>query len=204
MPPDPEQNHDQKPDDRIFVEDYIPLPTDLYSDETSEPFCRCVECDKELLHPHEVYVIQKAYQGDKTIVEIAWCAECHDRARESYSKETLTRINDFMLDHGELGARQKRLKSEHRCDFPKWIESCLTCRKIPGSNESKLVIATAQDHDLLFHFAPYMLCEDCQDQIIELFSTQSRDSWENWKEQHLPGPPAETQSLPDTRTLVLL
>ena len=96
-------------------ESSIPIPKIFHSDLTDSPLENCVTCDRNLLHGHEPYVIEKAfryypeYDIHNTIFEYIMCIPCAQKMNASMSEESLQKIQTYF---GELDmkARSEKMK----------------------------------------------------------------------------------------------
>ena len=77
----------------------------LFSDKTGEPFKECSVCNAELLE--KLYFVEKAYHrnlGDNqhsVIFEYAICENCKRDMLQQVSRESMMRMQGFMLEHRE-------------------------------------------------------------------------------------------------------
>lgn len=172
-----------------------PIPKELYSEETEQPFEHCFDCGCHLHESGEGYVIQKAVSNGETVLEIAICENCHKQLQEDYSKETKERIWNFYLDKGNLDGRLQRFAALPPISIKPWVETCTTCNK-PLTEASEYVIAAQGiGKHLVFGETPMMFCGDCMEQLINMLSEKSRDTYNDWIDRCLPSPPEAKRDL---------
>ena len=178
------------------------LPEQFYSDETGKPFDHCFDCGKSTTACEDGYIIQKAYAHGETIMEMAICAECHSQLQQSYSKESMERIWNFYLDHGDLSQRLKKFSVLPVGNPDLWLSRCMTCNATRASMDEMIVAAQVFEGDLVYGETPLMICGNCMNQIVELLSEESRDVYDRWMDRVLPPPPGITNDKPRVRVFM--
>lgn len=178
------------------------LPERFYSDETNSPFDHCFDCGITLETCDDGYMVQKAYAGDETIMEMAICCDCHDKLQKSYSKESMDRIWNFYLDHGDFPERLKKFHALPVGNPDFWINSCMTCGTARSSLPEYVVAAQVLDGDLVYGECPLMICFRCMDKIVGQLSQESRDAYDRWLDRVLPLAPETSDDKPRARIFI--
>lgn len=98
------------------------LPPKLYSEATGEAFTQCSVCDNSL--EGMLYFVEKAYQrnlGDRehtVIFEYAICESCKRQMMKKVSKESMQRMQHFMVHHQEEMEEMMQETSDlNHCSF---------------------------------------------------------------------------------------
>jgi len=171
----------------------------FYSDETGAPFQNCYDCGLALNACEDGYFIQKAYAGSETVMEMAICIPCHEKLQRSYSKESLDRIWNFYLDHGDLAGRLKKFYPIPVGNPDFWINSCVTCGSVRSSIKEYVLAAQVIEDGLVYGDLPLMICCHCMEKITALLSEESRDTYDRWLDRVLPAAPEISGQRPRIR-----
>ncbi|MFT5499501.1 MAG: hypothetical protein ACI9TH_004917 [Kiritimatiellia bacterium] len=159
------------------------IPPELHSMETDQPFTHCVDCGQELRENYGEYMVQKAQHRGETIFEFALCNTCHDHIRQGFSKETVERLNQYfgLQDFAGEGLR-----------------SCLDCGRRREDVDSFTMAGSCYGP---FLAAGMMICSECQTNIQDLISEQTRKSWDDWVGKTFPCAP-ESEDVPKNRPVM--
>ena len=153
--------------------DYIPLPEIFWSFETGKPIEHCSLCGRDLMVAGTNYLIEKAFLKGETIFEHALCLGCYQKTHESLSEESRARINAYFSEHVDMDRRQEALMQEHGADHEKWIGHCLVKGFPVQEVEEYQLYGFCIDQDLVFSGAPYVLCGEVIEEILELLSPET-------------------------------
>ncbi|MCB0807198.1 MAG: hypothetical protein KDC05_15480 [Bacteroidales bacterium] len=173
------------PDDENINARFIKIPSMFYSDLTNEPFKTCIHCNKDLLRPGTLYMIEKAFvqtqphRTRSTILEYAMCYDCWQKTQKTLSKESLQRINAYFAEHVDLGKRYETF--QHETDFNAWVQHCLvTGEDVDEMQEFQVACQCDGEYMALHHF-PYLLSGSVADELMELLSAQTLDELDDFK-----------------------
>ncbi len=166
------------------VDPVLLIPPELHSMETDKPFTHCADCSREMVESFEEYMVQKAVHRGETIFEFALCSECHDEVRQGFSKETVLRLNQY------FGLQE--LADEG-------LQGCLDCGRRRDDAVSYTMAGSCYGP---FLAAGMMICSECQANIQDLISEQTRKSWDDWVGRTFPCAP-ESEDLPTKRPMLL-
>ncbi len=190
-----------------FAEHYCDIPEVFYETNTKEPFRKCTICGIELIESNLPYVIEKAiknYPEDKktdVIFEYAICIECVEETRNSLSKESLEKINNYMLNHTDLLTRRNFLLSGNNLNVNDWLSNCVVNNKPTEELPEYQIVCQCQGDKMLYTYMPYMLSCDVTEEIQELLSKQTKDELDRFYDENL-GLPPDLKELFKTRTPV--
>jgi hypothetical protein len=177
----------------------IEIPKVFHSFETGKPFCNCVVCQKDLQAPGEHYFVEKAFKnysnGTKDVIfEYAICIECAMELRETLSKESVEKIDEFFDGKVNLIGRWKKLTSSENYDVEDWVHNCLVSDKSVKESSEYQIYAHCEGDRLLFSLMPYMIDGDVIQQAQELLSQKTRDELDGFMDKYL-GPPPEIREI---------
>lgn len=162
-------------------EELPPIPKELYSEYEERPFKSCTRCGESLEEFEEGYKISKVYKNGETIFEYALCFHCLEGMMEDSSEESRERLMQFQMDRMREGVEG--------------LEDCALCENTRQSlkkPEFALVAGCLGSGMLESH----MICIHCMEEMSELVSKQTRDSWNRFVEENFPGVPADFIPVP--------
>ena len=154
------------------------------SDRDRKPLNKCNICDQEM-GPYDMYVVAKAYQDGRCVLEAVQCMSCQMDSRDYASEQSMENI---MLYSGRRF--NEFINDPHRREFYHLEDpSCL----ITGET------LTPKDTFELYHFnLPGSNMDDqnylfvgptAMEQMSELLSEETRKSWGRFLEELAPDAP---------------
>jgi hypothetical protein len=177
---------------------FIEIPPIFYSDLTGEPFHECIHCGKNLLLPGIPYMIEKAFiqtqphQTKNTIFEYAMCYDCWEETKNSLSRESMERINDWFARHVDMD--QRMLKFENNSNVDDWLRECI----VSGANVESLkefqIACQCDGPYMAFHYLPYLISGEVMDEVMELLSEKTLGEMDNFKKR-LTSPSPDIEEL---------
>lgn len=153
--------------------DYLPVPEIFWSFETGKPLENCKLCNQDLMEPGTNYLIEKAFKNGETIFEHALCLKCYTECNESMSEDSRLKIRDYFAERANADERQKNLLEQHGTNHEKWISHCMVKGFPIREVEEYQLYGFCIDKDLVFCGAPYVLCGDVIEEILELLSAET-------------------------------
>ncbi len=171
------------------------IPQIFFNSKTNSPFEECLICNKKLLQVGCEYVVMKSYRYYKEFnkkdvtYELALCYKCHEMLYESFSEESLARLNTYWENHFKY-SRQRKLMDSNNYNLDEWI-SCCACKAIEWNNTTSFHIYGDFVSDKMKFEAPfpYMLSEEVFDDIVNLLSNHTIDSLTKLFEIYIDFPP---------------
>lgn len=154
-------------------EDYIPIPEIFWSFETGKPIRHCKLCGCDLQEPGTNYFIEKAFKNGETIFEHALCFSCYTACQESMSEDSRLRIRDYFAERVDMDARQEKYMASFGTDSEKWISHCMVKGFPIREVDEYQLYGFCIDKDLIFSGAPYAICGDVIEEILELLSAET-------------------------------
>lgn len=154
--------------------DFIPVPEVFWSFETGQPMKRCKLCDCDLMAEGTNYLIEKAFKNGETIFEHALCSECHGKCAAELSLDSRARIATYFEENSDIKGRFTEGMERFGTDPDQWIGHCMVKGYPLHDCGEYQLYGFCIDNDLVFTGAPYMLCGEAIDEILDLLSPETR------------------------------
>lgn len=175
------------------------VPPLFYSGETDQPFEKCIECERVLDENCE-YIIEKAirtYEGfsaQNTVFDYAICTSCAQNIRESFSKESIQKIDGYFMKHGAKASHLIKKGGEFDLD------SCLGKCIVKGVNKEEIheyqIYAHCKGNNLHEMIPPYMVSELAIEDVMPLLSNETSDILNGFFDKHFSPDPSILNPLP--------
>ena len=179
-------------EDQIFT---IPIPRIFHSFFHEGMFPTCSVCEKNLLEDEVSYYIEKAYQRGEVAFEYAMCDECKMSMGEELSMESMMNLANYFMEHGDLLARREKLIADFDNNIKPWVNECLFTGKLRSECESYQICAECEGTNLVVSFLPFMISSDAVEEIQQLISKKTRDSFDGFVRDVL-NPPVDFKDIP--------
>ena len=195
--------------DLVFIKDFVKMPPIFYPEGGEELFKYCQVCKKELIENQERYMIEKAYSQNlnkkerKLIFEFVYCIDCLDEIQDEFSSESKEKITNFFMTNSNLEARYDGLSKNKLFDVDLWLHNCIVKNKSIDEVEEFQILTMCQGGDMLFHHAPYMICGEAMDEIMNLLSNKTLDIINDLMIDIIDIPP-ELEEIFNTRKPILI
>ena len=165
-----------------------PIPLELYSFYEDRPFHTCTRCGEGLYDFKNGYRVSKVYKGDEVIFEYALCVPCLHNMMEESSEESRQRLYDYQMS---------RLREVSGFD------ECALCDR---ENESSQPLEYGLVGICLGEaiVEANKICGLCMEEMSELVSKKTRESWDRFVEENFPGVPADFEPFPIRNAPTLL
>lgn len=152
-----------------------PIPSELNSDYTDEPFANCTRCGESLKDFPGGFQISKAWKKGECVFEYALCDHCRTQLMEEFSQESKKRLAQFQDEHVNLESG---------------LTHCSVCGTAKhAGNEAEFVLTGVCEGDRLLH--GLMVCGQCGESTQKLLSQHTKDTWRRFREDNFPGPPGD-------------
>lgn len=149
-----------------------PIPEEFHQECGDGPFIDCQICS-EPLADQSSYSLIREVQGSRCIFELALCTPCAMELADQLSEVSAERVEEWRSRRARIDFT--RVTCSH-CGTPKdeltRFSSQLLCRG--GS----------------FLSDPEILCVSCENEVQELLSSETREEYENWFRENVPGLPS--------------
>jgi hypothetical protein len=194
------------------------VPREFHSEYHSAPFPKCIDCECELLDSGEVYAVIKSIVAGETVFEMAICGACSTRLAESYSEHSRCAFerqirgwNDVPPSDDAPGnevSAEEPLDVDDNDEPPKLergstdsLSHCAGCGRPRTGCHRYAIVGAFVGRAMVSAPAislqlPLMICDRCNSQATEDISQQTRDSWDQFVEDHFDGPPGIDLHMP--------
>lgn len=181
-PPDSDHNddgHDNEPS-RFKLKPTGPIPSELYSFYEDRPFRSCTRCGEGLFDFKNGYRVSKVYKGDEVIFEYALCVPCLQNMMEESSEESRQRLYDFQM------SRIRQVAGFDECALCDRVEeySQIMDYGLVGICLGEAIVEANK------------ICGLCMEEMSELVSKKTRESWNRFVDENFPGVPADLEAFP--------
>lgn len=152
-----------------------PIPGDLHCEYEERPFQHCTRCGETLGDDPGGFQIAKAYRRGECVMEYALCDHCRGAMMEEFSEESKGRLMAFQDE-----------KVNPETDF----HHCGVCgaQRSEGGTGDFVITGICHGGSMLHGM---MMCGECGDDVQELISVKTRDTWRRFVNENFPGPPGE-------------
>lgn len=166
-----------------------------------------------------MHSVKKRIVGGEAVIEMAMCLNCQKKQVEAMSEETRENVTAFVnkshrarMAKNFPDAEEKSAQiivvdeiedpDEGQTLLNRCTDHCFVC----GIERSKChrysLDGTCQESKLIVQVTPVgqtplMICDGCEQQMAELISQKTRDSWDRFMEEHFDGPPGVEVDSPD-------
>ena len=181
----------------------IPMPEVFYSVQKEAPFDRCLMCNTALLDEGVGYMIEKIYKGTEVIVEHAICLKCCLSKREDLSRESCTRIDQYLEQYIDMTRRHLEMQKSEQADAASWISNCIVTGKHIDQVDEYQIYAHCDGEHLLFSGYPFMISAEVLSQLQKLLSQKTRDVMNDFIGDY-HGLPGEFTDIYDNSPMFLL
>ena len=194
------------------------VPKLFWSEYSGKPFFNCIGCKVPLLESN-MHSVKKRIVGGEAVIEMAMCVNCQKKQVEQMSEETRENVTAFVKESfqkqlsknlpeatadGDNIIRIQEIEDpeEGQALLDRCTNHCVVC----GIERSKChrysLDGTCQESQLIVQVTPIgqtplMICDGCEQQMAELISQKTRDSWDRFMEEHFDGPPGVEIDSPD-------
>lgn len=192
-----------------FTPEMIEIPEIFRSSLDKKPFERCISCDTYLLEDGTPYLIEKAVRNYKdhgvtdTIFEYAMCMNCMESMRQAVSKESLQRMEEYMLSQVNFLERQLQLLNDETLNIDPWIANCM----VKGTPKQELteyqLYCQCDGKNMVFTYMPYMIGNEAMEEMAELLSAKSRGEIDDFMDNNFGLPPELKKELGDFKYVLI-
>jgi len=182
---------------------------EIFQPYNADNFTHCIICDKFLLDQKVEYVIEKAVRRYKSfdtqdvIFEYAMCLACAENMKNELSRDSLERIQQFMMHHSKLLEQNQQLLNENNWNINDWIGRCAVTGQPIEEQEEYQLYAHCRGNQIVFSGMPYMIGGTAMDQITGLLSQKTLDELNRFVDDNFGIPPELKQPIKDNPIVLL-
>lgn len=172
----------------------IPIPRIFYSVEHDGVFQHCSVCGSYLLDEEVSYFIEKAYRGPEVVFEYAMCSGCRDSMETELSMESMVNIGNYFIEHVNMNYREELLEQFDNNIKP-WLDECVFTDIKRSECKDYQICAECQGPNLMVSFLPLIISSTAIDEIQNLMSKKTKDSFDRFVRDTL-NPPVDFKDIP--------
>lgn len=177
----------------------IEIPKVFHSTMSNKPFSECIMCQKGLHNPETHYFVEKAIRKypnglTDTIFEYAICMECSIKVRDTLSKESMQRIDEYFSNKFDLMSRWNNFAENENYKFNNWVSNCIITGKSVDELEEYQIYAHCEGQYMLFSLMPYIISSEVIEEVHGLLSAHTKEELDNFMDKYL-GPDPEVKKL---------
>lgn len=163
----------------------IAIPRLFHSVQHDGLFQQCYGCERDLLREQIPYAVAKHIVVAEPVFEMAVCLQCVSSLQ---SQETQQRISAFLAS-----LNLQRDFDPQTYTWEDGLRACLICRKVRELCRRYQILGVCLSRELLVGAppapSPYLICDECNAQLSELLSKETKDNWDRFLELHSDDPP---------------
>jgi hypothetical protein len=202
-----EENSEAPKEPVIHMEQRVPLPPELFCDETGKPFTNCIACNCSLDKvPHMVEKVRRRYTGidtQTTIVEYAICIECGKKMHAKMSEESKARVEQFLMTKADPFKRVIVMNLGHKDDPKGWLQDCPVTKKPISDCMEYAYYGYCEGGELVMSYWPMALSGEALEEMQELLSAKTREELDDFIGTHFGRPPDLRKALLDRPVFVM-
>lgn len=170
------------------------IPEELYSFNTGKPFDKCSDCERDLLRPGELYVIEKAfrqyegYTAKDVVFECAICLHCAERIKNELSEESMANMMRF---YEEMMTGSQQLPEGDT------LSHCVVTGRKKEDLASYQVNALCEGGRLSLFQPPYLVSAAVLDDMNDILSESTRDFLDDYSQKFVGPTPEWYVGTPD-------
>ena len=167
------------------------IPEQFHQRFGGDYFSHCSFCAKELFNENSSYMVNKIYRQNECVYEIAYCLECSQKMKETFSEESLEDIIAFFPTEDELKERRMSIILLGKEDKnEKLTQDCVICEEKKNTlQEGYHEYAYCENDKLGYGIYPYMMCESCILLLYNTLSEETLQAYHGFFETHFGLPP---------------
>ncbi len=176
-----------------------PVPEIFCRQESKTPFGQCTLCESSLSEQH--YIVEKVirnYQALNTsevIFEYAMCLNCAQSMHMALSEESRKKVEAYLSAHVDREARNREAACRIEKPAEQWISKCLVKDQQVNQAAGYSIYALCKGNEIIYGDLPYAICEEAQEEIVQLLSAKSLKIMDDFIGQHFSGPPEVAEIL---------
>ena len=158
----------------------VPIPRIFHSVFHRGMFPECSVCEAPLLKDGVSYFIEKAYRRGEVVFEYAMCSNCRSSIENEISDESQMAIFNYFFEHMDVMRSHGGLIDGFDNSVKPWLASCLLTGAKREEMESYQICAECEGANLIVSFLPLMISTSVTEEMQELLSKETRESFDSF------------------------
>src|SRR5690606_11094620 len=105
----------------------------------------------------------------------AICMECSIKVRDTLSKESMQRIDEFFTNKLDLMSRWNNFAENENYKFNNWVSNCIITGKSVDALEEYQIYAHCEGQYMLFSLMPYIISSEVIEEVHRLLSAHTKE-----------------------------
>ena len=184
---------------------FFPIPKLFHSAYSGEAFAQCLDCECELQSHETFYTVQKFVVAGETVFEMALCDGCRAQLYQRFSDESRATIQRYISERRDepAGSMDEVAPVVEESPIPitdveslDSLQACVLCHT-PKAQLRRYALVGLFLADEIFVMQsppapfpiPCLVCDACNSGLDGMLSKKTREEWNEFVEEHFPGPP---------------
>ena len=169
-----------------------PVPEVFCQQDSKTPFGQCTLCGCSLAR--QQYIVEKVIKNYPTlntsevILEYAMCLSCAQNMHMELSEESRRKVAAYLSAHIDREGRNKAAQQAGNRPGQR-IANCLVKGWQVDQSAGYSIYALCEGAEIIYGDLPYALCDEAQEEIVQLLSAQSLKLLDDFIGNHFSGPP---------------
>ncbi len=190
---------------------FFPIPKLFHSAYSDEAFSHCLDCECELKSHETFYTVQKFVVAGETVFELAMCDGCRAQLYQRFSDESRATIQRFISDRRDeteespaaVPTETETEKENHPATMAitdveslDSLQACVLCHTPKAQLRRYALVGLFLGDEIFVMQAPpapfpmpCLVCDACNSGLDGMLSQKTREEWNEFVEEHFPGPP---------------
>ena len=161
-----------------------PIAKDFYPFDSDKPFATCTMCQNELAQSSD-YIIEKARKDADVIFELAMCLPCAEKMRNQLSKDSKSRIENYMDARVDFKARAQHFLDNPSDNINDYIGHCVVTGENIDPKEEHQIYSYCSGKKMIYSAMPYAISGAVMEEIQELLSPETKQEMDDFMDQYL-------------------
>lgn len=154
---------------------WAPIPQQFHSLLNDGLFTHCCHCKAELLDSNRLYSIERYFDGEEPVFEMAICIPCHGMLFQELSVDSRQRITAYSEERFVEEYRSEAAESWSADDVTPWLEQCIYTKKKLSDCRSYQIAGVCRGREMALDSVPVMVSDLAAKEMINLMSKKTRD-----------------------------
>jgi len=174
----------------------LEIPKIFFDSLTDKPFTNCSMCNCDLISGTWTYVIEKVFRRNvisgkmEVIFEYAVCIECARKLIDSYSKESMERMQEYFKNLRLMDDEANiPLVLNTKQDMDNHLSKCSFTGKLVEEMEEYQMAAQFSGNHFSNMSPPYIFGGHAMEDVMDLLSEKTLGEIDDFTGKYLSGPP---------------
>ena len=123
------------------------------------------------------------------------CADCRDKMSGEISFDSMMTLGEYFISNVNINERQEELMNSFDNSIKDWVAKCLFTQQLRCECESYQLCGECDGKNLIVSFSPFMISSSAAEEIQQLISKETRESFDKFTREVL-NPPMDFKDIP--------